>query len=254
MEKELIKIEKVTSKGKKYIVKIDTSDDEYQFSENEIVTNRIIKGAVFTFEDWQLILESQNTSLLFDKMLHFIDYKLRTKKEVIEKLREKKASDEDIDKIISRLINIGYLDDERFTSLFIEDSVRDLKGPYLIKFSLERKGIETSLINKYLDEIKQEVFDVYALTCASKYQKTVLNNPANKQKELIMQKLARNGYYMDTINKVVRNLTFEQDDLERLLEEYNKVFSRTGDKNKTITSLLQKGYSYSDIKRIINNK
>ena len=32
MEKELIKIEKVTSKGKKYIVKIDTLDDEYQFS------------------------------------------------------------------------------------------------------------------------------------------------------------------------------------------------------------------------------
>ena len=84
MEKEIIKILKVTSKGKKFIVSIDTNDEEYKFSENEIVSNRIIKGALFTKEEWDQIINNQSKSLLFDQMLHFIDYKLRTKKERIE--------------------------------------------------------------------------------------------------------------------------------------------------------------------------
>ena len=44
MEKEIIKILKVTSKGKKFIVSIDTNDEEYKLSENEIVSNRTIKS------------------------------------------------------------------------------------------------------------------------------------------------------------------------------------------------------------------
>ena len=41
MEKELVKVEKVIAKGKKYQVFIDINDEEYKFSENQIVTNRI---------------------------------------------------------------------------------------------------------------------------------------------------------------------------------------------------------------------
>ena len=78
------KIQKRYSFGE--IFNIDINDEEYKFTENQIVSNRIIKGALFTLEEWNLIIENQNKSLLFDQMLHFIDYKLRTKKEVIEKL------------------------------------------------------------------------------------------------------------------------------------------------------------------------
>ena len=129
MEKEIIdivKIEKVVVKGKKFLVYIDTDDEEYKFSENQIVANRIIKGAIFTSDEWQKIINSQNTSTLFDQMLHFIDFKLRTKKEVIEKLKEKKASAEDIIYVIERLESIGYIDDERYANLYIEEAVREL--------------------------------------------------------------------------------------------------------------------------------
>lgn len=250
MEKELVKIIKVVAKGKKYLVSTDIDDNEYKFSENQIVTNRIIKGAIFTIEDWTNIVNNQNSSLLFDQMLHFIDYKLRTKKEVINRLVEKKASEEDINKIIDRLESIGYIDDNRYVSIFVQESIRDLKGPSYIRFTLEQKGISTNAINKELEEVDYIIFEDNALLLASKYQKTVLNHPANKQKELIMQKLARNGFSFDMINKAIRELSFEEDNQEKLALEYEKVYVKTNDKNKTITSLLQKGYKYEDIKKL----
>ena len=250
MEKELVKVEKVIAKGKKYQVFIDINDEEYKFSENQIVTNRIIKGAIFTIEDWNEIVNSQNTSLLFDQMLHFIDYKLRTKKEVIEKLISKKAEQKDIDIVIERLEKINYIDDERYVSLFVQDAIRDLKGPSYIKFTLEQKGIENNLIIRELEKVDDLVFEENANVLATRYQKTINNHPANKQKELIMQKLARNGFSYDVMNKVIRNLSFKEDDLEKLKEEYVKIFARTNDVHKTIASLMQKGYRYEDIKKI----
>ena len=250
MEKELVKVEKVIAKGKKYQVFIDINDEEYKFSENQIVTNRIIKGAIFTIEDWNEIVNSQNTSLLFDQMLHFIDYKLRTKKEVIEKLISKKAEQKDIDIVIERLEKINYIDDERYVSLFVQDAIRDLKGPSYIKFTLEQKGIENNLIIRELEKVDDLVFEENANVLATRYQKTINNHPANKQKELIMQKLARNGFSYDVMNKVIRNLSFKEDDLEKLKEEYVKIFARTNDVHKTITSLMQKGYRYEDIKKV----
>lgn len=250
MEKELVKILQVVAKGKKFIVSVDIDDNEYKFSENQIVTNRIIKGAIFTIEEWNDIVNSQNSSLLFDQMLHFIDYKLRTKKEVINKLQEKKASEEDITKVIERLESIGYINDDRYVNIFIQESIRDLKGPSYIKFTLEQKGINSSFIAGELSQIDNSIFEEKAETLAFKYQKTVLNHPANKQKELIMQKLARNGFSFDMINKAIHSLSFEEDNLEKLSEEYEKIYSKTNDKNKTITSLIQKGYKYEDIKRL----
>lgn len=254
MENQIVKIEKVASKGKKYIVTVDINDEEYKFSENQIVENRIIKGAIFTLEEWDQIVKGQNKSILFDQMLHFIDYKLRTEKEVVEKLISKKATEEEIKVVIERLKSIGYIDDERYTTLFIQDSIRDYKGPYLIKFTLEQKGVDSSLINDALSNYPNEVFEENALELAKRYQKSVLNHPVNKQKELIMQKLARNGFNMDIINRVGRQLEFDNDDLDKLCEEYDKVYSKTNDQNKTITSLLQKGYRYEDIKKVKSRK
>mgnify|MGYP003557348736 CR=1 FL=1 len=71
MEKEIIKILKVTSKGKKFIVSIDTNDEEYKFSENEIVSNRIIKGALFTKEEWDQIINNQSKSFLSIKSIYY---------------------------------------------------------------------------------------------------------------------------------------------------------------------------------------
>ena len=128
-------------------------------------------------------------------------------------------------------------DDNRYVSIFIQESIRDLKGPSYIRFTLEQKGISTNAINKELEEVDYIIFEDNALLLASKYQKTVLNHPANKQKELIMQKLARNGFSFDMINKTIRELSFEEDNQEKLALEYEKKKKEIKNKENELNSL-----------------
>lgn len=250
-EEKFVNIIKVTAKGKKYIVYTDNDEEGILFSENQIVINRIIKGTKFSTEEWEKILDSQNENQLFEQMLHFIDYKLRTKYEVLEKLKKQDVSSCELDSIIEKLEKIGYINDERYAELYIDEAIRNLKGPYLIKYNLEQKRIESNIIQNFLKKFDEKTIKENAKELAIKYQKTVLNLPANKQKELIIQKLTRSGYYMDTINYVINSIEYPEDSIEQLLSEYEKLKLKTDDKHKIITQLLQKGYKYLDIKTII---
>ena len=104
----------------------------------------------------------------------------------------------------------------------------------------------------YLSKYTYDIQYDNALEVAKKYQKLQLKYPAKKQRELIYQKLIRSGYYMDTINRVLSNLTFQEDSIDNLKLEYEKLLKKTSDKNKIITSLMGKGYRYEDIKKVIS--
>jgi SOS response regulatory protein OraA/RecX len=47
-------------------------------------------------------------------------------------------------------------------------------------------------------------------------------------------------------------MSFNSDNMEQLAKDYEKISKKTNDKNKIIQHLLQKGYEYSDIKKILN--
>ena len=55
---------------------------------------------------------------------------------------------------------------------------------------------------------------------------------------------------MDTVNKVLRQIDYPEDSIDKLVDEYEKLISKTNDQNKIVTSLLQKGYRYEDIKKV----
>lgn len=250
---KVVTIIKVRAKGKKFLVNTDLNDEEYTFVEDVIVNNRIIKGAIFSEEEWNLINNNQSTSMLLDKMLHFIDYKMRTEKEVIQKLNELKAQEKQIIEVINRLKEINYLDDERYANQYVQECINQGKGKVFVKYNLEQKGVENSIISQALNEYHNDTERKIAKTVAINYQRTINSHPSLKQKELIMQKLIRNGFSLDIANTIIRNIEFEEDSLENLAKEYDKLLDKTTDQNKIITSLLQKGYRYSDIKKVIKS-
>ena len=86
MEKceKLVWIKKIVAKGKKFLVYINDDDEGISFTEDQLISNRIIKGTSFYEKDWKKIVKSLDEGLLLDKTLKYIDYKPRTEKEVIE--------------------------------------------------------------------------------------------------------------------------------------------------------------------------
>jgi regulatory protein len=78
--------------------------------------------------------------------------KERTSAELMTWLRERGCVEEDVDEAISRLTEIGELDDERFARRYAEDK-RELRGwgAERIREALLARGVTTSLIEAALE-------------------------------------------------------------------------------------------------------
>ena len=252
-EEKLIWIKKVVLKGKKYLVYINDEDEGISFTEDQIVNNRIVKGNSFYEKDWKKIIKSLDEGILLDKTLKYIDYKPRTKKEVIDYLEEHNATVSNIKNIVKKLTEINFIDDDRYACIFIEEEIRHQKGPNAIKHALLTKGIDEIIINKYLENYSNELLFGNALDMGNKTLKTVIGLPIQKQKESVYTRLYRMGYDYSMITKVLSMLEYSSLDFERLEKDYLKIKSKEENQNKIIQKLLAKGYNYSDIKQVINN-
>ena len=79
-----------------------------------------------------------------------------------------------------------------------------------------------------------------------------------KRKEKLTQSLMQKGYTFDTINLVIEALDFSQseetldillqDELEKAYNKFSKKYSGKKIINKTIETLMRKGYQYDKIK------
>ena len=250
---KLVWIKKVVLKGKKYLVYINDEEEGISFTEDQIVNNRIVKGNSFYEKDWKKIIKSLDEGILLDKTLKYIDYKPRTKKEVIDYLEEHNATVSNIKNIVKKLTEINFIDDDRYACIFIEEEIRHQKGPNAIKHVLLTKGIDEIIINKYLEKYSNELLFENALDMGNKTLKTVIGLPIQKQKESVYTRLYRMGYDYSMITKVLSMLEYSSLDFERLEKDYLKIKSKEENQNKIIQKLLAKGYNYSDIKQVINN-
>src|SRR3989344_6604171 len=83
----------------------------------------------------------------YNKALKFLSYRPRSEKEIRDKLKKKKASEETINKIILRLKENNFINDEEFVRWWIEQRTnfkpRSLR---LIKMELKQKGVSNDLI------------------------------------------------------------------------------------------------------------
>lgn len=248
---DTLKIIKVKQKGKKYLVYITEDETPVEFTEDGLVQFRIVKDAEFDLETWKQIQNGKKATLLFDQTLHFLDYKPRTTFEIKEYLRKKEADEDTIHEIIERLLSIQYLDDDRYAKQYIEEGIRNRKGPTILSFQLEQLGIDMTISAPYLNLYSSSLQYENAKVIATKYQQLNAKYPMKKQRELIYQKLIRSGYSYEVINQVLNTLDYGTDSVEELKKQYEKLSTKTKDKNKIITALMSKGYQYEDIKKII---
>ena len=251
-EKEY-KVLKVIKKGKKYLVYFDNYEDEIILNEDKLVEYRIIQNAIFVSKDFNKIKKAANEVKYYEKVVNYINFKPRTKKEVYEYLKNLEASETQINTLIKKLKDISYINDERYTESFIFEYIRKKKGSKYIEQTLEQKGIEKDLIYKYLDNYSKELETENAIDVANKYAKSITKNPIKKQRIQINNKLISEGYPYDIINKVLYTIELVDESKDLLEKEYLKLKNKEEDKNKIIQKLLAKGFEYSSIKEIINN-
>ena len=106
----------------------------------------------FSEQDWMIV----------EKIQSYCIYQDRCEKEVKKKLYTFNVEKDLQLKIINYLIDNDYLNEERFTKLFIQGKLRIKKwGKMKLKFELKSRGVENSMIDKYINEISDDEYIAY---------------------------------------------------------------------------------------------
>ena len=124
--------------------------------------------------------------------------------EMLDKMRQWGVDEEEQAKVMARLVEERYVDDERFTRAFVNDKVRYAKwGRRKIEQSLWMKRIDEQLARTVLDEVPDE--DYIAILRPALKQKRRSTKAASEYEmtmKLIKYALSR-GFTMDVIKQCI---------------------------------------------------
>lgn len=129
--------------------------------------------------------------------------------EIKDKLSCLGVSTDKQEHIISKLISLNYINDERYASMFIADKIKFNKwGPIKIEQGLLAKHVPESIYKPLLKEIDDGVFlNVLIPLLKKKYTTINAKNKYEKKQKLFRYGLSR-GFNYNILNKVFSYLNF----------------------------------------------
>ena len=79
--------------------------------------------------------------------------------EMLEKMRRWQLSEDTRERVLDRLIDEKFVDDERFARLFVREKIRfDRWGRRKIEQALYQKGVASDISRRVLDEVDDEAY------------------------------------------------------------------------------------------------
>lgn len=148
----------------------------------------------------------------YEKLLNYAFYILAKKrytstelsKKCKQYMKRRYMRDEAVlEKVLKRLLELKYLDDDQYAKDYIAGRVRfKPKGEYALIRELKLKGIPNELSKKILTESPIDEFEM-AMQALRKKERIWDKFPVPKKKEKAYRFLSARGFSPDTIYKIV---------------------------------------------------
>lgn len=193
----------------------------------------------------------------YKEALKYINVRLRTKKEIRIKLKEYDKTT--IEYVINRLSKNGYLNNSLYINSYVNDAINlSLKGPLKIKKELENLEFTSVEIETVLEKIEDIIWIDRIkkimgkkINANNKYSKMMLENK-------IKEYLYNLGYNKEMIENCFNSIEIQDDDCviqkeyEKSLKKLERKYEGWELKQKIKTTLYRKGFSLSDIEKIMS--
>ncbi len=132
----------------------------------------------------------------------YTEAEMRSKLELFFK-RKGMFGKESIEKVIRRLEELNYLNDEEYARAYLSDRVKFRpKGKFLLKMELSKKGVSKELVNKTIDSLEIDEYEM-AMDVLEKAGKKWAKLPIVEQRNKAYSHLAARGFGGDAIYKAV---------------------------------------------------
>ena len=175
-------------------------DNEFSFSldETQLVTLGLKKGDAI---DELQLLELKNESDFGKNYIRAVDLisrRLRSEREIRDYARRKQWTEDNTERVIDRLCERGYLNDERFAESFVRSraNTRNFSATRM-KVELQKKGVKPDIITNILAES-----DDYDEMAALRKMIAKKINKSDDERKLVAY-LARQGFKYDDIKSAL---------------------------------------------------
>ena len=223
-----MKIIKYKYKGNsKY--EIYTDDDKYIIYEDIIIKNNLLAKETINDNEFKKLLKDNEFYDCYYNAIKYIETKMRSTKEVKEYLLKKEYESKDINQVIKRLEEEGYINEERYAKAYIYEKINlSMDGPLKIKKYLQENNISEEIIEKELKTFTEDLIQEKLDKMISKEIRLNKNKSSKMLYEKVSISLINKGYKREDITTVFNN--YEVNDEEIYKKEYEKLYNKLKDK------------------------
>jgi regulatory protein len=192
-------------------------DEEFAFGigRDLLLESGIARGEYLDQDRLDAILAKDAVDRAVTAAMRALDQRMQTGKELRTRLLRKDFEPATIDAALEKLASHGYLNDERFAELWIENRLAHRpRGKRMLEQELRQKGIDREIVQETVAGM--EIDDrAAALDLANKRLKSVQNLPLDERKKKLTGILARRGFDYGTIRATLEAVLLEpSDDLD----------------------------------------
>lgn len=172
----------------------------FSFHDIEIINLKLVVGQEISLEQLAELKSDAVVSKAYNQALNLLSRRLRSNWEMADYLKRKGYEPEQIETILNKLSNFGYLDDEKFAEAWVNDrrAFKSVSKRRLIQ-ELRAKRVKSEVIDKVLMDDETDELEVLKSLVAKK------RRLSKYQDELkLMQYLSRQGFGYDDIKSALK--------------------------------------------------
>lgn len=187
-------------------------DNKFEFTigEDDFLSMNLYETKEITPEELEYIKNTVNFRSAKAAAVRYLSMKLRTEKEVRQKLHEEGYDNENIENVIEELKAIGYINNKLYAQKFVFDrSKLKPKSKKLLKLELQSRGISQEIADEVLDDWKVDEAIVAGELVKKRFGKYDLEDEAVLKKVYMF--LNHRGYNRGLIEEVVNKLNEDRE-------------------------------------------
>lgn len=249
---KIIKYKKIKNKYRVYL-----DNEEIDLYENIILKYNLLLKKEIDSNLLEIIKEDNKKEDAYERALNYISVKMRSKKEIEKYLKKREYDNNLIHDIISRLEELGLINDENYIKAYISDKINLTNdGPNKIKQNLINEKMNEDLVEKYINEIDKEELIIKLEKLIDKKIPTIKNCTGNVLKYKLTSYFINLGYEKYMIENILdkKNLNTNTGEKEyiKLYNKYSKKYKGYELDNLIRQKLYQKGFDLNEIKKNID--
>ncbi len=205
-----MQISKIKKGKKRYNIYID-GEFSLAVSEETLLKMDIYEEKEITEEEIGKIRNVEENVRAKDYALNLLSYRLRTRKELLRRLKEKKFAPDIAEETVSRLERSGLINDYGFAIYYIE-TFKDRRGIYRLKNDLFRLGVERDIIDRALTEVPVDEKET-ARSLIDRWLRTH-GTRDDKTKKRLVNYLVQRGISWNTISDLYDQIKTKAADID----------------------------------------